>query len=146
MRRVVALLMGALAGVVALRLIGRRKRSRAAVSPASADAGPAEGGDRASQLRRKLDEARERGGESVGPAQVVEPAADEDAGANGEPTNGESTNGEPSNGESGTVEDPAERSGRSADASELDDRRARVHGRARDAAETMRNGGDSGAA
>lgn len=141
MRRVVALLMGALAGVVALRLIGRRKRSRAAVSPAGADVGPAEAGDRASQLRRKLDEARERGGESVGPAQVVEAAADEDAGANGEPTNGE-----PSNGESGSVEDPAERSGRSADASELDDRRARVHGRARDAAETMRNGGDSGAA
>ena len=127
MRRLSALLMGILAGVVALRLIRRRQREPAV--GATCDASTQGGGDRVSELRRKLDAVRECTDETVDPAAVVKESA--------EPV-------------PGLVPDQeAETVNTEVAASEVNDlagRRKRVHGRARDAAESMRNGDDTSAA
>ena len=127
MRRLFALLMGVAAGVVTLRLIRRRMWSRSAArvtdTPTKGDAG------RASELRRKLDEARERTAETVGPATP----AGESTPAAAEP------DVEPE-------EEPAAETAAATETTELADRRKRVHGRAREAAESMRDGNDTGTA
>ena len=140
MRRLVALSFGAIAGLVAVALFRRRRRASQALSGdvSQPDGALGAGDDQASQLRRKLDEAREAGGESVGQATEVE----DDAGD-------ESTNGEPDDPATAEPETLETANGGSTgglgDATKLADRRADVHGRAREAADSMRDD-DSGAA
>jgi len=135
MRRVLALGLGALAGVVTLRLIRRRRARHTDAGDATEQTDDSADDERASELRRKLDEARERGGDSVGPATVEEGADSEEVAsdATSEPDTADLANG------GGVVTTGLA-------ATELADKRARVHERARDAAESMRDGGDSGAA
>lgn len=92
--------------------------------------------EQASELRRRLDEAREGEGESVGPARV-ESSAEADELEDGSDTDVEAA---PAGENGATLADGA------SDPEVLADRRARVHGRARDAAESMRDTGGSGAA
>ena len=87
--------------------------------------------EQASKLRRLLDEARNRSDKGSG--DPVYPGADDSTGEARQVEDDEQdTESAPSTSERG-VEDLAER-------------RARVHGRARDAAESMRPNGGSGAA
>ena len=132
MRRLVALILGAVAGLVAVRFVRRRRQASQAVSGDASE--PAEalavGEDRASELRRKLDQAREAVGESVGPATLAEGEADDELVVD--------PSADPAFAEDDTVNGgTAPRT--PAEAAQLADKRAHVHGRAREAAESMRD-------
>ena len=128
MKRLVALLFGATAGLVTVRLL-RRRRAAAGALPGSGEPDlDATGGadDQASELRRKLDAARERAGDSGAEEQLEQTQS------------GSELSGD----ESAEVPGDALASGDAP--ADLADKRSRVHDRARDAAESMRS--DDGAA
>ena len=137
MKRLAALGLGALAGLITVGWLRKRRHGRDtdSGSPGQSDPDSVDGDDQASELRRKLDEARERDGQSVGAATVEDDADAAEVAADA-----------PS-GESGSVEVPngGAVSSQPGDATDIADRRARVHGKAREAAESMRDGDDTGA-
>ncbi len=144
MKRLLALGFGALVGLVTIRLIRRRRKARAEDSEPTGES--AEASDQAAALRRKLDEVREREGDTVGPARVDEDVAGEElepdltakgAVAAGDAGNGATTHERPA---SGADAAPSATDSAPPSPAELSERRARAHGRAREAAESMRDG------
>jgi hypothetical protein len=136
MRRLGALLFGAIAGLAAVKFVRRRADDATADSESDKHDGEEtkEGqtaNEQASRLRRTLDEARDRSGKDSGGS--VDPGADDSIGEARQAEDDERDSESASSGPDGGVE-------------ELSERRARVHGRARDAAESMRPNGGSGAA
>lgn len=136
MRRLVALLFGAIAGLAAVKFVRRRADAAIAGSEGREHDGEElkEGqtaNEQASKLRRKLDEARNRSAKGAGDS--VDPDARDSIGKARQAEDDEQDPERASSGSEGGVE-------------ELSERRARVHGRARDAAKSMRPNGGSGAA
>ena len=136
MRRLVALLFGAITGLAAVKFVRRRADDATAGSESDEQDGEElkEGqtaNEQASGLRRKLDEARNRSGKGSGDS--VGPYASDSI---GEARQAEDDEQDPESA-------PSESEG---GVEELSERRARVHGRARDAAKSMRPNGGSGAA
>jgi len=136
MRRLVALLFGAIAGLAAVKFV--RRRADDATSDSESDARGGEemkegqtANEQASMLRRKLDEARDRSDKGSGGS--VDPGAGDSIGEARQAEDVEQDPESAPSGPEGGVE-------------ELSERRARVHGRARGAAESMRPNGGSGAA
>ncbi len=134
MKRLAALFLGAAAGIAATRLVRRRRATQPDAVERSdpGSTGTDVAGDQAAELRRKLDQARER--EGVASSESADALAEDVVGeARLEPERDDgaqdATSG-PNGGEG--VE-------------ELADRRARVHERARCAAEAMRGDDDPGA-
>lgn len=129
MKRIFALVLGALAAVTAVRLTRRRCSAGSSGEDLVRDSGEAMSvttDDQAQELRRKLDEARESGstasvdhsdGDTLGEARLADEGSYEPLAPSGEEG-----------------------------LEQLSERRSRVHGRARKAAETMRSNSDPDAA